>query len=141
MQNEDEYGRLCNLPSCGHELRRHQAQEGMCLDCQCHGWVPTLQCTRPPEGWHCNLSEDHDGPCPTWPNDDNNDPSIKPWMRTESWMEQAEMAMRVMRSEPFMWLMVGSGHPEAQLAALRPLWNAYRDAGGKHWGDKNVKGK
>jgi hypothetical protein len=23
---------------CGHALERHQAQEGMCLDCRCMGW-------------------------------------------------------------------------------------------------------
>lgn len=23
---------------CSHDLDRHSAQEGMCLDCECHGW-------------------------------------------------------------------------------------------------------
>lgn len=128
MQSKDEYGRLCNLPSCGHELRRHQAQEGMCQDCKCYGWVPNLQDTEEIYEVDGETGEGRLIQRPKLP------------VRNKSWMEQAEIAMRVMRSEPFMWLMVGSGHPEAQLAALRPLWKAYRAAGGKHWGDKNVKG-
>lgn len=24
-------------------------------------------CNRPPEGWHCGLDRDHEGPCPAWP--------------------------------------------------------------------------
>jgi hypothetical protein len=32
---------------CGHPLRRHAAQEGMCLDCQCHGWTAPAVPARP----------------------------------------------------------------------------------------------
>ncbi len=30
---------LCG--ECPHALRRHAAEEGMCLDCPCLGWTPT----------------------------------------------------------------------------------------------------
>jgi hypothetical protein len=54
----------------------------------------------------------------------------------EHWDEigkQAEIAMAVLTSEPFMWLMAGSDHQDYQIDRLRPLWDRYRAAGGKNW--------
>lgn len=47
--------------------------------------------------------------------------------------EAIDIALDVMESEPMLWLMAGSGHPEMQLARLRDAWNVYREAGGKSW--------
>jgi hypothetical protein len=43
------------------------------------------------------------------------------------------VALDVMESEAMLWLMSGSGHPEAHLATLRKAWLAYTDCGGKTW--------
>lgn len=45
-----------------------------------------------------------------------------------------QIAVRVLSSESFMWLMSGSNHVEAHLEALRPAWEAWLEAGGKSWG-------
>lgn len=37
MLTQEKLDQLC--ASCGHLLARHTAQEGMCLDCNCVGWV------------------------------------------------------------------------------------------------------
>jgi hypothetical protein len=39
----------------------------------------------------------------------------------------------ICNSESFMWLMVGSNHPEVQLKTLRAAWVVLRDEGGG-WG-------
>jgi hypothetical protein len=44
----------------------------------------------------------------------------------------------ICNSEPFMWLMAGSNHPEMQRAALRPAMLAYLNAGGG-WGAKPIE--
>lgn len=36
--SDTELQRPC--ADCPHSLRRHQAPEGMCLDCGCYGWAP-----------------------------------------------------------------------------------------------------
>lgn len=43
---------------------------------------------------------------------------------------KSEIALEIANSESLMWLMVGANHPEAHLAALRPAYQAYREAGG-----------
>lgn len=44
------------------------------------------------------------------------------------------IAVAIVSSEPFMWLMAGSNHTEMQIAALRSLYAEYQKAGGKTWG-------
>ena len=51
-----------------------------------------------------------------------------------------EIAMMIMQSEPFMWLMAGSNHQDSQIAMLRPAWEAYKDAGGATWGKPATRG-
>lgn len=47
--------------------------------------------------------------------------------------EAIAIALDVMESEPMLWLMSGSSHPEAQIARLRAAWAPYLEAGGKSW--------
>lgn len=47
--------------------------------------------------------------------------------------EAIDIALDVMESEPMLWLMAGSNHPEMQLQILRDAWRAYCEAGGKSW--------
>jgi hypothetical protein len=44
--------------------------------------------------------------------------------------EKSKLAREILDSEPFMWLMAGSNHTEAQLQAIRPAYRKYREAGG-----------
>jgi hypothetical protein len=41
------------------------------------------------------------------------------------------IALEMIESEQFTWLMVGSNHVEANLKALRPAYEAWKEAGGK----------
>ena len=45
--------------------------------------------------------------------------------------EKYKIAMAIVESENFLWLMAGSNHVEAQLAGLRPAYEAWKAAGGK----------
>jgi hypothetical protein len=47
--------------------------------------------------------------------------------------EQAQIALAICQSEPFAWLMAGSNHVDMQLAALRPAWEQYVEAGGGYF--------
>ena len=48
-------------------------------------------------------------------------------------IERVELALAILNSEAFMWLMVGSNHQESQLATLRPAYQRYVELGGG-WG-------
>ena len=54
-------------------------------------------------------------------------------MNTNLNAEKAQIAIDILESEPFAWLMVGSNHTETQLAALRPAWKAYVQMGGGYF--------
>lgn len=54
-------------------------------------------------------------------------------MNTDLDAEKARIAISILESEPFAWLMVGSNHTEMQLAALRPAWEAYVQMGGGYF--------
>lgn len=41
------------------------------------------------------------------------------------------IALEIVESEPFTWLMVGSNHVESNLQALKPAYQAWKEAGGK----------
>jgi hypothetical protein len=45
-----------------------------------------------------------------------------------------DVAVAIVSSEPFMWLMVGANHVELHLDDLRKGYAAYIAAGGKTWG-------
>ena len=53
--------------------------------------------------------------------------------------KRAAIAQAICNSEPFMWLMVGSNHQEAQLQALRDAWRAYVEADGGYgkWNERS----
>lgn len=46
------------------------------------------------------------------------------------------LALAIVKSEAFMWLMAGSAHADIQLAIVREMYRRYRDAGGKTWGQR-----
>lgn len=47
----------------------------------------------------------------------------------------AEIAVSIVSSEAFLWLMVGSNHADMQIAIIREkMWPEYLKAGGKTWG-------
>lgn len=52
-----------------------------------------------------------------------------------------QVAVDIVSSEPFMWLMVGSNHVELHLSALRPAFDLYRSAGGRSWGASIENGR
>lgn len=47
--------------------------------------------------------------------------------------DKAKIALDILESEPFAWLMVGSNHTDMQLAALRPAWEKYVELGGGYF--------
>lgn len=44
--------------------------------------------------------------------------------------ELINLALSIVDSESFMWLMMGSNHPDLHIARLRELYMTYRNAGG-----------
>jgi len=50
-------------------------------------------------------------------------------------LSKDELANRVLGSEAFLWLMCGGVHVESHVDVLRPLWNEWRLAGGRPWGE------
>jgi len=45
-----------------------------------------------------------------------------------------EMDDKILSSEQFMWLMVGSEQPKQHIADLRTAWRLWQEAGGKTYG-------
>ncbi len=103
------------------------------------------------DGIRCGLSEVHEGPhIPITKTDlvqQRRDATIiQVSIPNETWNKMAKdfndqraqerAALAVLQSEAFMWLMAGSNHVDIQIAALRPLWERYRAAGGKNWAGK-----
>jgi hypothetical protein len=62
-------------------------------------------------------------------------------VNTNSDAEKTRIAVEILESEPFAWLMVGSNHTETQLAALRPAWAAYVRLGGGYFKYRTEEGK
>lgn len=73
-------GYPCCDPSTAHTCHGHNGVDCWDEDCEtCHDCTAGAchlapleadadrSCNRPPAGWFCNLSADHDGPCPTLP--------------------------------------------------------------------------
>lgn len=52
--------------------------------------------------------------------------------------ESDKIAIEMIRSEAFTWLMVGANHPEAHLSALREAWDKWIDSGGLVWWKKEA---
>lgn len=50
--------------------------------------------------------------------------------------ELDKIARAICDSEAFMWLMVGSNHPEAQLSVLRQIWREHYIVNGGGYGAK-----
>lgn len=46
-------------------------------------------------------------------------------------LSMEELAQVILSSEAFMWLMAGSNHPDAQIKAIKPIYDRYIDAGGR----------
>lgn len=46
-------------------------------------------------------------------------------------LKKHKIAMHIVESEPFTWLMVGSNHPGTHIEQLKRAWVAWRLAGGK----------
>jgi hypothetical protein len=46
-------------------------------------------------------------------------------------LKKHEIAMHIVESEPFTWLMVGANHPGTHIEQLKRAWVAWRLAGGK----------